>query len=74
MNPKLSEVPLGSVLGHLLFILYIREILAGIETIISLYAYADDSTLLAIFRKPPDRPVVAASLNINTDFYKIQQW
>ena len=28
-----------------------------------LYAYADDSTLLAVVRKPADRPAVAASLN-----------
>ena len=28
-----------------------------------LYAYADDSTLLAVVSKPADRPVAAASLN-----------
>ena len=27
------------------------------------YAYADDSTLLSVVRKPADRPVVAVSLN-----------
>ena len=28
-----------------------------------LFGYADDSTLLAVIRKPKDRPAVAASLN-----------
>ena len=28
-----------------------------------LYAYADNSTLLALVRKPADRPAVATSLN-----------
>ena len=37
-----------------------------------LYAYADDSTLPAVVRKPSDRPAVAASLN--RDLARIQQW
>ena len=37
-----------------------------------LYAYADDSTLLAILRKPADRPAIAASLNC--DLARIQEW
>ena len=28
-----------------------------------LFAYADDSTLLAVVRKPADRPAVAAAFN-----------
>ena len=35
-------------------------------------ANADDSTLLAVVRKPADRPVVAASLNWDLD--RIQAW
>ena len=35
-----------------------------------LYAYADDSTLLAVVRKPADRPAVAAS----RDLARIQVW
>ena len=34
--------------------------------------YADDSTLLAVIRKPADRLAVAASLN--RDFPRIQEW
>ena len=37
-----------------------------------LFAYADDSTLLAAVRKPADRPAVAASLN--RDLARIQVW
>ena len=37
-----------------------------------LYTYADDSTLLAVVRKPADRPAVAASHN--RDLARIQEW
>ena len=37
-----------------------------------LLAYADDSTLLAVVRKPAHRPAVAASLN--RDLAMIQEW
>ena len=50
----------GSVLGPLLFILYTSEMFELVEN--RLFAYADDSTLLAVVRKPADRPIVAASL------------
>ena len=55
-----SGVSEGSVLGPLLFILYTSEMFELVEN--RLYAYADDSTLLAVVRKPADRPDVAASL------------
>ena len=59
--PIASGVPQGSVLGPLLFILYTSEMFELVEY--RLYAYADDSTLLAVVRKPADRPAIAASLN-----------
>ena len=37
-----------------------------------LYAYAHDSTLLAVVRKPAERRAVAASLN--RDLSRIQEW
>ena len=37
-----------------------------------LYAYADDSILMAVVRKPADRPAVTASLN--RDLARIQEW
>ena len=69
--PIISGVPHGSVLGPLLFILYTSEMLEIVES--RLYAYADDSTLLAVVFNPADRPDVTASL-INRDFATIQEW
>ena len=56
--PTVSGVPQGSVLGPLLFILYTSEMFELVEN--RLYAYADDSTLLAVVRKTANRPAVAA--------------
>ena len=52
--PIVSGVPQGSVLCPVLFILYTNEMLEPVEN--RLYAYADDFTLLAVIRKPADRP------------------
>ena len=54
-------MPQGSTLSPFLFILYTSEMFELVEN--RLYAYADDSTLLAVVRKPADKPAVAASLN-----------
>ena len=56
--PIISGVPQGSVLGALMFILYTSEMCDLVAN--RLFAYADDSTLLAVVRKPADRPAVAA--------------
>ena len=37
-----------------------------------LFAYADDSILMSVVRKPADTPAVAASLNI--DLARIREW
>ena len=66
--PTISAVPQGSVLDPLLFILYTSEMYELVENRLS--AIADDSTLLAVVRKPEDRPAVAASLN--RDLARIQ--
>ena len=59
-TPIISGVPQGSVLCPLLFILYTSEMFELLEN--RLNAYDDDSTLVAVVRKPADRPAVAASL------------
>ena len=58
------------MLGPLLFSLYTSEMFVLVEK--RLYAYADDSTLLAVVRKPADRPAFAASLN--RDMARIEEW
>ena len=45
-----SGVPLGSVLGTLLFLLYTSELFSILEN--KLIGYADDSTLMAVVPSP----------------------
>ena len=58
------------MLGPLLFILYTSEMFKLFES--KLYAYSDDSTILAVIRKPVDRLAVATSLN--KDLARILDW
>ena len=59
--PIVSDVPQGSVLGPLLFILYTSEMFELVAN--RLFAYANDSTLVAVVCKPADIHAFAASLN-----------
>ena len=68
--PIISGMPQGSLFCPLLFILCTREKFQLVEN--RLFAYADESTQLAVVRKPADRPAVAASLN--GDLARIQEW
>ena len=68
--PIVSGAPQGSMFGPLLFIIYTSEMFELVQN--RLFAYADDSTLLAVFHKPADRPAVDASLN--RDLAKILEW
>ena len=67
---QVSE-PQVSVLALLQFILYSWEIFEPMDN--RLYDYTDDSTLLAVVRKPADRPNVAASLNKDLDT-SMERW
>ena len=66
----ISGVLQRSVLGPLLFILYASEMFELVDN--RLFDYADDFTLLAVVRKPADRPAISASLH--WDLARIQEW
>ena len=53
-------MPLGSVLGPLLFLLYTSELFSILEK--KMIGYADDSTLMAVVLSPGVRVAVAESL------------
>ena len=65
-----SGVPQGSVLGPLLYLLYIADLPRLLQN--ELVGYADDSTLLCRIPHPRDRLSVAASLN--DDLAVISDW
>ena len=66
----MSEVPQGSVLGPLLFLLFTSELFSILEN--KLIGYADDSTLIAVVPSPGVRVTVAESLN--RDLVGVNAW
>ena len=66
----LSGVPMGSVLGLLLFLLYTSELFSILEN--KLTGYADDSTLMAVVPSPGVRVTVRESLIC--DLGRVSKW
>ena len=64
-----SGVPQGSVLGPLLFILYVNDITDGVQS--SLEMFADDSKLYRIIQNPCDTDTLQHDLNYISNWSKL---
>ena len=65
-------MPQGSVLGPLLFIIYTSKMFELVEN--RLFAYADDSTVLAAVHNPADMLQKEKAESLNRDLARIQEW
>ena len=68
--PIKAGVPQGSVLGPILFLVFINDLFDRVSN--NLDVFADDSTLWAVIPSQADRQSIADSLN--RDLARIQEW
>ena len=66
-NEILAGVPKGSVLGPLLFLVYINDIPENLQT--DCFLYADDTSLLEIVENP-----IYSAAALNNDLEQIHGW
>ena len=67
-RPVLSGVPQGTVMGPLLFLIYINDMSKGLDAATKLRLFADDSLLYRVIKTDEDQ------MKLQEDLNKLQQW
>ena len=66
-KPINAGVPQGSILGPLLFLIFINDIINELEN--SIFLFADDASLINFFKD-----ITEATASINRDLHRLAQW